>query len=600
MYFGEKVNTYYIARISVAVVVVYIIGLISTSCSHTYRPNTPAIAHAERMIWTSPDSARLILEGVPYDSLPEDEQMYWQLFHQHSAIWLGLPLSPDSVMGNVIEYFGAQHNDRYLAEALYMQGVAYHLQNRYNEAMQSLKQAEDYIAALDTAEPYIGMIYYMQGNVMDQGEELYHIAQECYMKALPYFQSQSDPRRLACCYRDIARTLDFAQDSMCLAYYDTALHIARDSRDVVLYMDIAIQKASYSGAYDSLRVYRLCRLSVDSMHNPHYAPVVAEYLIAHDRLQEASPYMAMLARDTVGSKWHAQQYKYLKSWWDAKTGDAAKAYDVLQSIYRDQSEQIAEDAKVRTYTIARHYDLEREQEKSLRLTIQRQRLWITVGCVCAVLILCVLLAAFIIKAHRTHEQQIRHEEELTRIRLEADKARLEQQNERQRLRAEAERKMARAKVKQLNADLATKRDFLHRILADRIELAKRVNQSAPASKKPLPSWLRPYINRYSLATDASWKAFLREFNTAYSGFVPYIHAHYPDLTDSDIQYIILLTLGFNNSDIAFVLDRTDRTIWNRRNTICVRLGNAHLALDEWVDQLREDYIHSRLGTAPNT
>lgn len=598
MYSNKKVNNYYNARISVAVMTVCIIYCISTSCSHTYHPNTPAIAQAERMIWTSPDSARLILEGVAYDSLPEEEQAYWQLLHQHSAIWLGLPVSPDSVMGNVITYLTAQHNDHYLSEALYVQGVAYYLQNRYNEAMQSLKQAENYIAALDTAEPYIGMIYYMQGNVMDQGEELYHIAQECYMKALPYFQSQSDSRRLACCYRDIARTLDFAQDSMCLAYYDTALHIARDSRDVVLYMDIAIQKASYSGAYDSLRVYRLCRFSVDSMHNPHYAPVVAEYLIARDRLQEATPYMAMLAQDTVGSKWHAQQYKYLRSWWEAKTGDAATAYDVLREIYRDQSEQIAEDAKVRTYTIARHYDLEREQEKSLRLTIQRQRLWITVGCVCAVLVLIVLLAAFVIKAHRTHEQQLRHEQELTRIRLEADKARLAQQNEHQRQRAAEERKRARAQMKQLNADLAMKRDFLHRILADRIELAKRVNQSAPASKKPVPSWLRPYINRYSLATDSSWKAFLKEFNTAYSGFVPYIRAHYPSLTDSDIQYIILLTLGFNNSDIAFVLDRTDRTIWNRRNTICVRLGNAHLVLDEWVEQLRKEYIQSRATSTP--
>lgn len=596
MYFGEKVNNYYKIRISVAVWTVCVIGLISTSCSHTYHPNTPAIAYAERMIWTSPDSARLILEGVPYDSLPEDEQMYWQLFHQHSAIWLGLPMSPDSVMGNVVAYFDTQHNHRYLGEALYVQGVEYFLLNRYNEAMQSLKQAEDYIAALDTAEPYTGMIYYMQGNVMDQGEELYHIAKECYFKALPYFQSQSDPQRLACCYRDIARTLDFAQDSACLAYYDTALHIAHEHRDVVLYMDIAIQKASFRGAYDSLRVYRLCRLSVDSMHNPHYAPVVAEYLIAHDRLQEATPYMAMLAKDTAGSKWHMQQYKYLHSWLDAKTGNTANAYDVLRGIYRDQSEQIAEDAKVRTYAIARHYDLEREQEKSLRLTIQRQRLWITVGCICAVLVLCVLLAAFIIKAHRTHEQQIRHEQELTRIRLEADKARLEQQNEHQRLRAQAERKMARAQVKQLNGDLATKRDFLHRILADRIELAKRVNQSAPASKKPIPSWLRPYINRYSLETDTRWKAFLREFNTAYSGFVPYIHAHYPTLTDADIQYIILLTLGFNNSDIAFVLNRSAQTIYNRRNTICVRLGDTHLALDTWVDQLRDDYIHSRLIT----
>jgi len=596
----KKVNNYYKVRISVAAMVVGIIVCISTSCSHTYHPNTPAIVHAERMIWTSPDSARLILEGVAYDSLPEDEQVYWQLLHQHSAIWLGLPVSPDSVMGNVVAYLAAQHNDRYLAEALYVQGVEYHLLNRYNEAMQSLKQAEDYIAALDTAEPYIGMIYYMQGNVMDQGEELYHIAQECYMKALPYFQSQADPRRLACCYRDIARTLDFAQDSMCLAYYDTALHIARDNRDVVLYMDIAIQKASYSGAYDSLRVYRLCRFSVDSMHNPHYAPVVAEFLIARDRLQEATPYLAMLARDTVGSKWHAQQYKYLSSWRDAKTGNSAKAYDVLRGLYRDQAEQIAEDAKVRTYTIARHYDLEREQEKSLRLTIQRQRLWISIGCVCAVLVLGVLLAAFVIKAHRTHEQQLRHEEELTRIRLEADKARLAQQNEHQRQRAAEERKRARAQMKQLNADLATKRDFLHSILADRIELAKRVNQSAPASKKPLPSWLRPYINRYSLASDASWRRFLKEFNTAYSGFVPYIHDHYPNLSDNDIQCIILLTLGFNNSDIAFVLDRSAQTIWNRRNTICMRLGDSHIALDEWVEQLRKEYIQSRANATENT
>ena len=581
-----------------------IIVCLSVACSNSKRPVIPAIGEAESLIWTDADSARCILEQISYDSLPQNEQMYWQLLHQHTAIRLGYPVSPDSVMSQVVGYFSAHGNKKYLGEALYVQGVEYYLLNQYNDAILCLKQAEDYVTALDTAEPYIGMIYYTQGKVMDEGENLHYTAKDCYIKALPYFQPLPDRRRLACCYRDIARTLDHAQDSTAIFYYDTALHIAQTNRDTALYMDILMQRVSFGQQFDSVRLYELCKFDIDSLQHTNYASYVAEYLIERNRLSEAAGYLALASEDTVKSDGRAERYHYLHSWLDAQLGRTADAYDELQQVYLNLSAQIAEDAKVRTFAIARHYDLEREQEKSLRLTIRQQKLWIVTGSITAVLVIIVLLSAFIIRMHRDKEKQLHQKQEIMRLTYEAENARLqqeqalararheeertrlEQENERQRLRAE----LAQTKLSQLHARLDTTNQFLHRILADRIELAKHINQTKKPQDKPVTPLLQAYADRYSFANNANWQSFLKEFNLAYGDFIPYIQEHYPTLSESDIQYIILVTLGFDNSDIAFVLDRSAQTIWNRRNTICKRLGDTCLSLDLWITRLRDDYV----------
>ncbi len=402
----------------------------------------------------------------------------------------------------------------------------------------------------------------------------------------------------------IARTLDYAQDSTAILYYDTALSIAQTAQDTILYIDISVQKVSFGHYFDSLEVYEWCKLYVDSLQSVNYASYVADYLIARHQLSEAEIYLNLFAADTATSAWRAEEYHYLHSLLDAKMGHTADAYDELQQVYLNQSAQIAEDAKVRTFAIARHYDLEREQEKSLRLTIRQQKLWIVTGSIIAALVIIILLSAFIIKMHRNEEQQMRQKQEIMRLKHEAEKARLqqeqslarakheegrtrlEQENERQRLRAE----MAQAKTAQLHAQLNTTSQFLHRILAERIELAKHVNQTQKPHDKPVAPLLQAYADRYSFADNANWQAFLQEFNLAYGDFIPYIHEHYPTLSESDIQYIILATLGFDNNDIAFVLDRSARTIWNRRNTMCKRLGDARLSLDQWITRLRDNYV----------
>ncbi len=580
-----KINSYYPIHRWMYLLV---IACVSVACHTKQSPATSAVACAESLIWADADSAMRVLEQVSCESLPQDEQAYWFLFYQHSAARLGCPISPDTIMPKVVAYFEAHDNKKYLGEALYVQGIEYYQQNQYNEAISCFKQAENYIDAMDSAEPYIGMIYYMQGKIMDEGENLYFTAKDCYLEALPYFQPLPDRRRLACCYRDIARTLDYARDSAAIAYYDTALYIAQADRDTALYMDVLMQRVSYGQSFDSLRLLELCLCDIDSLHSANYAPYVVHYLIPHNNLQEAEKYLSIATKDTALSAVRGEKYHYLHSWLLRKQGRAATAYDELQDVYLRQSANIVEDAKVRTFAISRHYDLEREQEKSLRLTIRQQRMGMAIGGTCALVLLAGIAIVFLVQIQSAKEKQFRQEQASAAVLHEQERLRLEQESEHFRLCAE----LAQSKLKQRNAVLEAKSLYLHRILVERIELAKHIKQSKPMFVKGIPSWLQAYADRYLFVSDENWQAFLNEFRLAYGDFVPYVKAHNPLLSDSDIQYVILVMLGLNNGDIAFVLGKTPRTIWNRRNTICMRIGITAASLDEWIAQLRDAYIRS--------
>ena len=65
--------------------------------------------------------------------------------------------------------------------------------------------------------------------------------------------------------------------------------------------------------------------------------------------------------------------------------------------------------------------------------------------------------------------------------------------------------------------------------------------------------------------------------------------NHPTLTENDIQYLILTILGLDINDIAFVLNKTTRTIWNRRDTIKSRLALGDISIEVWLDALMNSY-----------
>lgn len=171
--------------------------------------------------------------------------------------------------------------------------------------------------------------------------------------------------------------------------------------------------------------------------------------------------------------------------------------------------------------------------------------------------------------------------------LKAENSQLQLTNELQQIKQEHERKIAQLKLKQLHREIKHKKALLLQNITEHIHLAKRIQQHKNTEKAP--QWLETYLSKYSYSSAKNWNRFLAEFEGIFPNFLQFIRESHPELTESDIQYIILTILGLDNNDISFVLSKTTRTIWNRRDTIKTRLDLKEASIEEWLDSLMSSY-----------
>ena len=171
--------------------------------------------------------------------------------------------------------------------------------------------------------------------------------------------------------------------------------------------------------------------------------------------------------------------------------------------------------------------------------------------------------------------------------LKAENSQLQLTNELQQIKQEHERKIAQLKLKQLRREIKHKKALLLQNITEHILLAKRIQQHKNTEKAP--QWLETYLSKYSYSSAKNWNRFLAEFEGIFPNFLQFIRESYPEVTESDIQYIILTILGLDNNDISFVLSKSTRTIWNRRDTIKTRLDLKEASIEEWLDSLMSSY-----------
>lgn len=90
--------------------------------------------------------------------------MHWYLLHEYASLKLWEPVSPDTIMPIVVDYFQRIGDKKHLCKALYVQGAEYEHTLRVNNAMWCLKETEQYIPYLDTVSSVAGLIYYIEGD----------------------------------------------------------------------------------------------------------------------------------------------------------------------------------------------------------------------------------------------------------------------------------------------------------------------------------------------------------------------------------------------------------------------------------------------------
>lgn len=74
----------------------------------------------------------------------------------------------------------------------------------------------------------------------------------------------------------------------------------------------------------------------------------------------------------------------------------------------------------------------------------------------------------------------------------------------------------------------------------------------------------------------------RELRAAYNKEVNSLQNHYPQLTEVDIDVLLLLGIGLDNQEIVEFLDLSKRTYYKRRQVIAGRLGVSAVELNDFA------------------
>lgn len=545
---------------------IFLASLITVSCDanrdktgFSDTPSADYILTAERILWDYPDSARQLLEKVNPDSISSYEAARRNLCLEHARLKTSHKASTDT-LSLVLDYFNSVHDKRHAGEAAYVLGAAYERERDNYSATRALKQAETLLFSYngkDSIPPVLlGMVCYKLG-MNFESDWLYKEANECYKRALPYFEHTGYHLYIACTLRDIARTTKAPNTATQIrdSLFAKALMEARLTSDTTVYLDILDYAVSLGSVRDTAALLAISRYMTNVLRQPRYAGEMADYYISRGELDSAHLALDLFAQDTAAMSWSRDRWQYLQSNLLLMEGNADEAYDILDNLYQNRQRALVRDGQAKTYAIARQYDVLREKEKNLRLTVQQQRLYIALALSLAAVVILLLLWLL----HRQRNKR-REAEQQTHIQL-------------------------------LAAELAARREALRRALTERVELTRRMQMSEVLQghkREELPIWAQQFIEQNLITSNAQWNTFIDEFNQASDNALIRLKADYPDLTKTDLLISALILTGLSIQDICVLLNQTKNTVWSRRLRI-----KTHIGLSE--DDNLDDWLRARLN-----
>ncbi len=527
-------------------VIIIITLIICCSCSNKTTIENSKLQEAISQVWLDADVAHEMLEKIDISNINYYEQQRYRLAEAHLMLKRELKLPSGSDMDALAKYFESCGDEASVAEAYYIQGAYLNWLGKNTQAMQYLKKAES-----NSATAIIrGMTYYKMGRI-SESEQLYDIALENYQKALPYLEEAGLPLYLASVYRELGRN---SQNIDRDTYFNKALSAAQFIGDSILQKEIRYAQLTASQS-NSPELAHICQYMCHTAGQQRYAYDLVKYYIRNHKADSARVYLDILAADTTAQVWSEQQYKLWHSQYLHLTDSNKNAYEILFDLYNEDYTKEVGQNRASAFVAAQHYDNEVEHTKNLQLQLDKQRLYIILTSALAGVLCIVILAILFISRQRAKHlvEKTRNEEEILNL-----------QNE-----------------------LQLRRESLKRIMSQRIELSKNLQEAVLSRKKDesIPQWAKDFIDQNIFSTEVQWNGFLKEFEEAYGDILTRLQHTYPRLTSTDLQVIALYILGIDNSDICLLTGATQRTIWSRRMRIKNRIGLGEKeSLDKWIER----------------
>jgi hypothetical protein len=516
------------------------------ACSKQAVVENGELQQAISNVWVDAQAAQKTLDEIDRTQLSEYEQCCYLLAEAHLMLKLRLQLPQTTDLDALAERLLNYKDAASAGEAYYIHGAYLNYIGENTKAMQYLKKAESY----PTTAIIKGMTYYKMGRICET-EQLYDIALENYKHALPYLEEAGLPLYLASVYRELGRN---SQNIDRDTYFNKALSAARFTGDSILHKEIRYAQLTASQS-NSPELAQICQYMCHKAGQQRYAYDLVKYYIRNQKADSARVYLDILAADTTAQVWSEQQYKLWHSQYLHLIDSNKNAYEILFNLYNEDYTKEVGQNRASAFVAAQHYDNEVEHAKNLQLQLDKQRLYIILISV-LVGVLCIVILAILFISR----QRAKHLVEKTR-------------NEKE--------------IANLQNELQIRRESLKRIMNQRIELSKNLQEAILSRKREesIPQWAKDFIDQNIFSTEEQWQGFLKEFEGAYGDILTKLQNIYPRLTSTDLQVIALYILGIDNSDICLLTGATQRTIWSRRMRIKNRIGLGEKeSLDKWIER----------------
>lgn len=527
------------------------------SCHHAPTDASLTLQSERLLVWENPDSALAVLQRLDTLSLTPHERNIYHMEQElarsrtrHSSYYAEII---DALLPELLESGDALA----IGEAYYMLGTSSIHTSHYEQSTSYLKQAEQFLieslnsspSTVSLSEQLLGVTWFCLGNT-SESEMLYQIAHDYYRKAVPLLEKRSNNIFLACAYRDLARTnaLSGGDADSTRLWFARATHYAKAAQSDVLATDIDAYYYQYCAPDSIDERLHACRILAEQYNiTTRYAEMVEIYLLRGEA-DSAAMYLERLQPvDSTYSYWFEQTHAYWLSRLSATQHHDSAAYATLRSLYDRTIIRLQRDASARTFTIAQHYDVEREQKRAEQA--QREQQWhkrvsaILILTLAITLLLLVLLYLF---------YRAKRREQATQLQALRDKY-----------------------VQQLQ--LALER------LQQKVSLTREIEmQRMRGNEVAFPTWLQTYRDEQLTMSKESLNELIDSVDKALDGAISRLRQEYPQLTESDMQFAILSIIGASDNDMSILLNVQKQTIYHRRQIVRKHINEEIGDIDTWL------------------
>lgn len=502
------------------------------------------IRTADSLLWTNPDSCIQYVQKQR-SKVSVQEAKHLQLIQEHAIFKVDHSQTSDSTLQALYSYFAQRRNYRWAGEAKYIKG-AYYVQLGQNfEATESLKEAQNLFAKADSVPPVLHGMLYLYLGIACEGSRFFSIANEYYKESLPYFKESKKDYYIASTFHKIGKTC--SDNKSALHYLDSASYYALKNNDSIYQKVIEVSKfyieKSNNKEYLQKNIENLQYLC-DSCNYYSYAGVLANTYLENNYVREAEKCLQLLVLDTAINIWSKETYYAVKAEILKRQHKPEEAYLLLKQLHTWQTSEIENSAYASSFIISQKYDTAKEQEMRLQETVKKQRAYLIIV---IILLVSILITGYTVYIH--------------------------------------------TQKRQLEKDIRANRDILKARINERLEVAKQLHKWAKSEAISLPGIMNILSPKQAASDTKNWIEFYNEFNLCYNNVLLRLKEQYPNLSESDLQYIAITYLNFGLSDMTFLLGIEKRTIWNRRTMVKQHLElSEEEHLDNWIkDQMPRLY-----------